>query len=178
MRVRRAQARLCGRDARAPRAQPTLISALYSVIPAKAGIQTLAVRSAIRNQVQIPTSGSLLPLWKKARMRVRRAQARLCGRDARAPRAQPTLISALYPVIPAKAGIQTLAVRSAIRNQVQIPTSGSLLPSWEKARMRVSPRASAALRARRPRSQASPKPAPIRGFGEWRRVWRSLTTSH
>ena len=40
---------------------------------------------AIRNQVRIPTSGSLLPLWEKARMRVRRAQARLRRRDARAP---------------------------------------------------------------------------------------------
>ena len=43
--------------------------------------------------------------------------------------------------------------KSAIRNQVQIAVSGSLLPSWEKARMRVSPRASAALWAGRPRSQ-------------------------
>ena len=34
-------------------------------------------------------------------MRVRRAQARLCGRDARAP---------ISPVIPAKAGIQKAAV--------------------------------------------------------------------
>jgi len=42
--------------------------------------------------------------------------------------------------------------KSAIRNQVRIVASGSLLPSWEKARMRVSPRASAALRAGRPRS--------------------------
>ena len=37
--------------------------------------------SAIRNQVQIAVIGSLLPLWEKARMRVRRAQARLCRRD-------------------------------------------------------------------------------------------------
>ena len=39
-----------------------------------------------RNQVQIAASGSLLPLWEKARVRALRAQARLCGRDARAPR--------------------------------------------------------------------------------------------
>ena len=51
-----------------------------SVIPAKAGIQTIAVRLAIRNQVQIAVSGSLLPLWEKARMRARGALARLCGR--------------------------------------------------------------------------------------------------
>ena len=43
--------------------------------------------------------------------------------------------------------------RLATRNQVQTVASGSLLPLWEKARMRVSPRASAALRAGRPRSQ-------------------------
>ena len=48
----------------------------------------------------------------------------------------------------------------ATRNQVQIAASGSLLPLWEKARMRVSPRASAALRAGRPRSHAA-KPTPI-----------------
>ena len=45
-------------------------------------------KSAIRNQARIAVSGSLLPSWEKARMRVRRAQARLCGRDARAPRPQ------------------------------------------------------------------------------------------
>ena len=58
----------------------------YPVIPAKAGIQTTATKFAIRNQVQIAVSGSLRPLWEKARMRALRAQARLCGRDARAPR--------------------------------------------------------------------------------------------
>ena len=51
-------------------------------------------------------------------------------------------------------------------NQAHHPKSGtnavngSLLPSWEKARMRVSSRASAALRAGRPRSQAA-KPTPV-----------------
>ena len=59
----------------------------------------------------------------------------------------------LAPVIPAKAGIQRVSDKPATRNQVQIATSGSLLPLWEKARMRVSPRVSAALRAGRPRSQ-------------------------
>ena len=53
-------------------------------------------KSAIRNQVQIAVSGSLLPLWEKARMRVRRALARLCGRDARAPRRKPTPVSPLW----------------------------------------------------------------------------------
>ena len=52
------------------------------VIPAKAGIHTLAARTATRNQAQIAAIGSLLPLWEKARMRVRRAQARLCGRKS------------------------------------------------------------------------------------------------
>ena len=33
------------------------------VIPAKAGIQTVAVRSAIRNQVRIAVIGSPLTLW-------------------------------------------------------------------------------------------------------------------
>ena len=73
----------------------------------------MRTKSAIRNQVQIAASGSLLPLrekarmrvsralarvltpanlppispsWEKARMRARRAQARLCARDARAPK--------------------------------------------------------------------------------------------
>ena len=56
------------------------------VIPAKAGIQTIAAKPAIRNQVQIAVDGSPLPSRERARVRVRRAQARLCGRDARAPR--------------------------------------------------------------------------------------------
>ena len=55
-------------------------------------------KSAIRNQVRIATSGSLLPLWEKARMRVRRAQARLrlCGRDARAPRVANLPMQAIH----------------------------------------------------------------------------------
>ena len=57
------------------------------------------------------------------------------------------------PVIPAKAGIQRATAKLAIRNQARIAAGGSLLPLREKARMRVSPRASAALRAGRPRSQ-------------------------
>ena len=63
------------------------------------------------------------------------------------------VIPDFHPVIPAKSGIQRVAIKPGTRNQVQISASGSLLPSWEKARMRVSPRASAALRAGRPRSQ-------------------------
>ena len=35
---------------------------------------------ATRNQVQTAVSGSPLPLWERARVRVRRALARLCGR--------------------------------------------------------------------------------------------------
>ena len=58
------------------------------VILAKAGIQRVSAKFATGNQVQIAAIGSLLPLWEKARMRVRRAPARLCGRDARAPRPQ------------------------------------------------------------------------------------------
>ena len=54
-------------------------SRLAPVIPAKAGIQMITDKPAARNQVQIAVSGSLLPLWEKARMRVRRAQARLAG---------------------------------------------------------------------------------------------------
>ena len=47
-----------------------------------------AAKPASRNQVQIATSGSPLPLRERARVRVSRAQARLCGRDARVPGAQ------------------------------------------------------------------------------------------
>ena len=88
MRALRAQARLCGRDAPALPGESIIppISNPHPVIPAKAGIQTIEAKTAARNQVQIATSGSLLPLWEKVRMRVRRAQARLCGRDARAPK--------------------------------------------------------------------------------------------
>ena len=88
-----------------------------------------------QNQVQIPTSGSLLPLWAyRGRLALNSMGLSLRRR------------SAYRAVIPAKAGIQTIATKLATRNQVQIPTSGSLLPLWEKARMRVT-RASAALRA-------------------------------
>ena len=123
MRVRRALARLCGRDVRAPRGKPTLVSP--SRERARVRARAAAVdKSATRNQPQIPTSGSLLPSWEKARMRVRRAQARLRGRDARAPSSPPS-----FPVIiPTKAGIQK-PTKPAIPNQAQIPTSGSPLPS-------------------------------------------------
>ena len=40
-----------------------------------------------RNQARTAVSESPLPLWERVRVRVRRAQARLSGRDARAPRA-------------------------------------------------------------------------------------------
>ena len=57
----------------------------HPVIPSKAGIQTVAAKLVSRNQLQTPANGSPLPLWERARVRARRAQARLCGRDARAP---------------------------------------------------------------------------------------------
>ena len=63
---------------------------LYPVIPAKAGIHKSANNLAIRNQASNAAGGSPLPLWERARVRVSRAQARLCGRDARAPRAART----------------------------------------------------------------------------------------
>ena len=58
---------------------------LTPAIPAKAGIQTSPTKPSTRNQAQIPANGSLLPLREKARMRVRRAQARLRRRAPRAP---------------------------------------------------------------------------------------------
>jgi len=82
------------------------------VIPAKAGIQTVAIKLAIRNQAPRSASGSPLPLWERARVRVRRAQARRCGRDARAPSVHYQTHSQISPVIPAKAGIQTVAIKT------------------------------------------------------------------
>ena len=70
---------------------------LIFVIPAKAGIQMIEAKFATRNQVQTEANGSLPPLWEKARMGARRAQARLS-------RAQiPALYAALR--IPAFAGM-------------------------------------------------------------------------
>ena len=69
---------------------------LTPVIPAKAGIQRVSDKFATGNQVKIAVSGSPLPLRERARVRVSRAQARLCGRDARAPRSQT------YPCKPIK----------------------------------------------------------------------------
>ena len=43
------------------------------------------------------SSDPFLPLWEKARMNARRVQARLCGRDARAPRDKPAPVSVLFP---------------------------------------------------------------------------------
>ena len=76
-------------------------------------------KPAARNQARIAANGSLLPLWEKARMRVRRAQARLCGRQ-----------ESPAPVIPAKAGIQRVAAKPAARNQARIADNGSLLHLW------------------------------------------------
>ena len=58
----------------------------------------------------------------------------------------------LAPVIPAKAGIHRSANSLAARNQARIASDKSPLPIWETG----APRASAALRARRPRSQRKP----------------------
>ena len=163
-RARRAQARLCGRDARAP------VSS--SVIPAKAGIQMATAKPVTRNQVQTPTSGSHLPSAPPSFPRKRESRgsqpsppteikyksqpadpfshqplrhSRESGNpegysQARYPKSStnpsqriPSPFSP-HPVIPAKAGIQRVATKTVIRNQVQIPASGSLLPLWEKAR--------------------------------------------
>ena len=63
--------------------------------------------------------------------------------------AAPTSASS-FPRLPPSFPRKRESRRLAIRNQVQTTASGSLLPSWEKARMRVSPCVSAALRARTP----------------------------
>ena len=58
-------------------ADPFSLQPHYPVIPAKAGIQMVVASQAIRNQVQISASGSPLPLWERARVRVSRALARV-----------------------------------------------------------------------------------------------------
>ena len=90
------------------------------------------------------------------------------GRPAR--KAAPTLRlarchSCKPPVIPAKAGIQSRQAKPAIRNQIQIAVSGSLLPLWEKARMRAR-RPPAAYRAGRPRSQGGIPTCPCKPLWE------------
>ena len=80
--------------------------------------------------------------------------------------------SRFYPVIPAKAGIQRIATKLVTRNQVGIASDKSPLPLWERARVRVTPRASAALRAGRPRSQGR-KPTPASPLWERARVRRA-----
>ena len=84
---------------------------------------------ATRNQVQTAVSGSLLPLWEKARMRVRRAQARLCGRDARAPRDATAYLlweKARMRALRAQARLPftatpARALRRALRAQARLP---------------------------------------------------------
>ena len=89
------------------------------VIPAKAGIQMVEAMFATRNQVRIPTSGSPLPLWAyRGRLTLNSVGLSLRRR------------SDLRPVIPAKAGIQTVSAKPATRNQVQIAVIGSPLPLW------------------------------------------------
>ena len=66
------------------------------VIPAKAGIQRVADETpALRSHDRIADNKSPLPSRERARVRARRAQARLCGRDARAPSA--VLLGACEP---------------------------------------------------------------------------------
>ena len=125
---------------------------LPPVIPAKAGIHRLANSLAVRNQAPSVDSGSLLPSWEKARMRVRRAQARRCGRDARAPMyAKPSSVSLFSPSsFPQKRESRCPQSSSPSRNQAQIAAIGSLLPSWAyKGRF-----APMGARASRPQSRA------------------------
>ena len=95
-----------------------------------------ATKPAIQNQAQTAANGSPLPSRERARVRVTSASATLrAGTPAlRLFPPPPPLHAAspfpLSPVIPAKAGIQKATVSPAIRNQAQIPASGSLLPSW------------------------------------------------
>ena len=81
-----------------------------------------------------------------------RASAALRAGRPRSQGVKSTIVSD-SPVIPAKAGIQRVEAKIAARNQGRIAVDKSLPPLWGKARMGVSPRASAALRAGRPRSQ-------------------------
>ena len=72
-----------------------------AVIPAKAGIQTVADKPAARNQVQITASGS--PLWAcMGRLTLNSVRLSTC------------LHSDYRAVIPAKAGIQTFADKPAV----------------------------------------------------------------
>ena len=57
---------------------PPVIPAFSPVIPAKAGIQTVAAKPAIRNQARIEAGGSHLPLRERAKVRARRALTQLC----------------------------------------------------------------------------------------------------
>ena len=63
------------------RARGRVHSANYSTHSHSEGLQEYANR----NQARTAVSGSPLPLWERVRVRARRAQARLSGRDARAP---------------------------------------------------------------------------------------------
>ena len=63
---------------------------LPPVIPAKAGIQKSANNLAAGNQARIASDKSLPPLWGKARMGVRRAQARLLQAGTPALPARPS----------------------------------------------------------------------------------------
>ena len=109
------------------------------------GTRGSRAESSIRNQARIASDKSLPPLWGKARMGVRRAQARLCGRDARAP--IPPTASAVC--IPAFAGMTGRGTRRLCQNQdsqdwrdfqdfIVVPTRFSPQPKIPPRRMGMS----------------------------------------
>ena len=72
------------------------------VIPAKAGIQTISVKTATQNQVRVASDKSLPPLWAyRGRLTLNSTELSLRRR------------SRLAPVIPAKARIQTVEAKLA-----------------------------------------------------------------
>ena len=107
---------------------------------------------AARNQVQTAVSGSLSTLWAYMdRFRFLIPLSFPRKRESRRLQSLPPEIKykqqsadsfPLYgliwigfdfssPVIPAKAGIQTIEAKPATRNQVQIAAGGSLPPLWD-----------------------------------------------
>ena len=130
-----------------------------SVIPAKAGIQTIAARLVTRNQVQTAASGSPLPLYPviPAKAGIHKSANNLAIRNQVQIAASGSPLP-LYPVIPAKAGIHKSANNLAIRNQASNAAGGSPLPLWERARVRVS-RAQARLCGRDARAPRAARTA-------------------
>ena len=90
-----------------------VIPALYAVIPAKAGIQTVAIKPATRNQARIPDSGYPLPFSAPSFPRKRESTG---SQSSPPPETKPEsqtadTLSLLYLVIPAKAGIHRVAIK-------------------------------------------------------------------